>query len=172
MHGQTDEPRRPFVLAEGTRPEDAARVCREALSVLRPALHTASLDAYSDEPWPSDVAGSYELAVALGEAAAPERFRRDPRMGIAIDVHDDIQFGVLRELAPYTIYAECQRGERVLLSAADTGTSLWFALTEAEHGRLLARLDGLGIPQAVTAAPPGRRSRWRWPASWGFRPRP
>ncbi|OEJ93292.1 hypothetical protein J116_001170 [Streptomyces thermolilacinus SPC6] len=162
---------REFVIADGTRPEDAAQVCREALWVLRPALHTVYLDAYSDEPWPPEVAGAYDLAVALGEATAPDGFRGDHRMGIQIDVRDDIQFGVLLELAPHTIGAEGYRGDRQVFSAADTGTSLWFALTEEQHGRLLARLDEPGISAAVSAAPPRRRRRW-WPSSWGFHPRP
>ncbi|MEU2183800.1 hypothetical protein [Streptomyces thermolilacinus] len=170
MPGQTAEVLREFVIADGTRPEDAAQVCREALWVLRPVLQTVYLDAYSDGPWPPEVVGSRDLAVALGEATAPDRFRGDPRMGIGIDVRDDVQFGVLLELAPHTIGAEGYRGDRQVFSAADTGT-LWFALTEEQHGLLLARLAELGIPAAVLAAPPRRRRRW-WPTPWGFHRRP
>ncbi|MEU3451045.1 hypothetical protein AB0H29_28045 [Streptomyces thermolilacinus] len=171
MPGPTEEVLREFVIAEGTRPEDAAQVCQEALWVLRPALHTVYLDAYSDWPWPPEVAGAHDLAVALGEANAPDGFNGDPRMGIGIDVRDDIQFGVLLELAPHTIGAEGYRGDRLVFSAADSGTSLWFALTEEQHGLLSARLGELGIPAAVLTALPRRRRRW-WPTSWGFHPRP
>lgn len=88
-------------------------------------------------------------------------------MGIDIDVRDDEQFGVLLDLAPHTINAEARQGDRRILSANDSGTSLWLAVTREQEAELLGRLGELGVPAAVLADAPRRRRRW-WS---GRRPR-
>jgi hypothetical protein len=154
-------PRRELVLVDGSSAADVVLVHREALRVLRSDIDVAHLDAYSDDVWPPAVLHSYERALSLAreEVAAGARSRRaDVGMGTDIDVRDDRQFEVLSDLAPYTINAEGRRGERLVFSANDSGTSLWIAVTEEQEADLLARLEALGIPPTVLAVKP--RGRW------------
>ncbi|MFG3496771.1 hypothetical protein [Streptomyces sp. NPDC047886] len=155
---------RELILVDGLRPVDVALVHREALRVMRSGIDTAHLDAYSDDPWPEPVLPSYERALSLGRGRAADGTRSprdDSGMGIDIDVRDDAQFEVLVDLAPYTINAEGRRGDRLVFSASDTGTSLWIAVTAVQETVLLARLDTLGIPRTVLATRvPGAPGRW------------
>lgn len=75
-------------------------------------------------------------------------------MGIDIDISDGAQFDLLLDLAPFTISAEGWRGDRLVFSASDSGTSLWMAVTQEQEAELLARLDALGIPPTVLAVQP------------------
>jgi hypothetical protein len=130
--------------------------------MLRSDITTAHLDAYSDDAWPPAVLHSYERALSLAckEIENGTRsLRADLGMGIDIDVHDDRQFEVLSDLAPYTINAEGWRGDRLVFSAHDSGTSLWIALTEAQEAELVSRLEVLGVPSTVLAVPPRGRRR-------------
>ena len=159
---QDDGHGRQLVLVDGLSPADVVLVHREALRVLRSSIDVAWLDAYSDETWPPEVLQSYERAMSLArEAVADEtRSRRsDPGMGIDIDVHDDGQFEVLSDLAPYTIHTEGWRGDREIFSASDTGTSLWMAVTQEQEAELRSRLDALGIPSTALAVLPPKRRR-------------
>jgi hypothetical protein len=154
---QDDGSGRELVLVDGLSPADVVLVHREALRVLRSAIDVAHLDAYSDGPWPPAVLESYESALSLTqeEVADGTRSRRaDPGMGIDIDVRDDAQFDLLLDLAPFTISAEGWRGDRLVFSASDSGTSLWMAVTQEQEAELLARLDALGIPPTVLAVRP------------------
>ncbi|MFI8182831.1 hypothetical protein ACIF70_20245 [Actinacidiphila glaucinigra] len=102
-------PRRGLVPACGLGPSDVVLVHREALRVLRPDLHSAHVDAYTDGAWPDEALSSYRGVLALAREAvtAGTRSRRDDSgMGIDIDARDDAQFGLLLDLAPYTIHAE------------------------------------------------------------------
>ncbi|MFE9168042.1 hypothetical protein ACFYNZ_00670 [Streptomyces kebangsaanensis] len=159
MTNQTDAPGRELVLADGLSPADAVLVHREALRVLRHAIDAAHLDAYSDDVWPPAVLPSYERALSLAREALAvavadgSRSRcHDPGMGIDIDVRDDEQFQVLSDLVPYTINAEGRRGDRLVFSASDSGTSLWFTVTREQEEELLSRLTELGIPTTALAA--------------------
>ncbi|MGX4692360.1 hypothetical protein [Streptomyces sp. JNUCC 63] len=154
MTDQTDDPGRELVLVDGLSPADVVLVHREALRVLRSGIDAAHLDAYSDDAWPPAVLHSYERALSLARKAVADgtRSRRcDPGMGIDIDVRDDGQFEVLSDLAPYTVNAEGRRGDRLVFSASDSGTSLWIAVTQEQEEELLSRLNGLGIPSTALA---------------------
>lgn len=96
--------------------------------------------------------------------------RDDPGMGIDIDVRDDEQFGVLLDLAPLTINAEARQGDRQILSANGSGTSLWLAVTREQERELLARLGVLGIATSVLADAPRRRRRGLWRGQRSRRP--
>ncbi|MFE5482972.1 hypothetical protein [Streptomyces sp. NPDC056527] len=123
---------RELVLAGGLSPADVARLHREALRVLRSGIDTAHIDAYSDDAWPPAVLRSYERALSLAREAVAEGTRSrcaDPGMGIDIDVRDDAQFELLLDLVPHTINAEGWRGDELVFSASDSGTSLWIAVT-------------------------------------------
>ncbi|WP_371661675.1 hypothetical protein [Streptomyces sp. NBC_00280] len=164
------EPVRELVLLEGLNHADIAHVHREALRVLRSAVDTAHLDAYSDDAWPPETLPSYERLLSLGREASAEgrRSRRDDSgMAIDIDVSDDEQFGLLLTLAPHTINAEACQGGRPVFSANDSGTALWLAVTQEQEAELRRRLGELGIPAAVLADAPRRRRGW-WT---GRRPR-
>jgi hypothetical protein len=148
---------REFRLVNGLDPADVVLVHREALRVLRPVIEAAHLDAYSDEVLPPAVLPSHERALRLareGLAGGIRSRRDDPGMGINIDVRDDNQFGVLSDLAPYTIHAEGSRQGRLIFSASDSGTSLWIAVTSEQEADLFSRLKELGIPAAAFAAQP------------------
>ncbi|MEU1457711.1 hypothetical protein [Streptomyces avermitilis] len=163
MVDQQGIPRREFVLADGLSSADVQHVHREALRVLRSDIDAAHLDAYSDEAWPPAVRGSYERALSLAreEVASGTRSQRDDLgMGIDIDVRDDDQFGVLADLAPYTINAEGWEGDCLIFDANDTGTSLCIAVTQEQEAALLSRLDALGVPVPALAPLPSRRRRW------------
>ncbi|MGV9281848.1 hypothetical protein [Streptomyces sp. NPDC003730] len=151
---------RDLVLVGGLSPADVQLVHREALRVLRSGIDAAHLDAYSDDAWPPGVLRSYERALSLGRAAVADgtRSRRDdPGMGIDIDVRDDAQFELLLDLVPHTINAEGWRGDQLVFSASDSGTSLWMTVTQGQEEELLSRLDAQGIPPNVLAVqPPGR----------------
>ncbi|MCH0539306.1 hypothetical protein I3F58_06975 [Streptomyces sp. MUM 203J] len=162
-------PRRERVLVDGLGPGEAVVVHREALHVLRPDIESAHLDVYTDTGWPPAVLHSFERALALAraEVADGSRSRRaDPGMGIGIDVRDDTQFGVLVDLVPHTINAEGWRGDRMVFSAADSGTGLWMAVTENQEAALLSRLGALGIPPTVLAGAGGARPRTTRSARW------
>ncbi|MGW2559307.1 hypothetical protein ACWCXB_08690 [Streptomyces sp. NPDC001514] len=161
MINQDGDRRRELVIVDGLSPAHVVLVHREALRVLRSDIGAAHLDAYSDDTWPPAVQQSYERALSLAceEVADGTRSRRaDPGMGIDIDVRDDRQFEVLSDLAPYTINAEGWRGNQLVFSASDTGTSLWIAVTQEQEAELLSRLEALGIPRTVLAVRP--RGRW------------
>jgi hypothetical protein len=151
---------RELVLGGGLSPADLVLVYREALRVLRSGIDAAHLDAYSDEAWPPAVLHSYEHALSLAREAVADgvRSRRaDPGMGIDIDIHDDAQFEVLLDLAPYTIHAEGWQGNRRVFSASDSGTSLWIAVTQEQEAELMSQLDALGTPPtALVLQPRGR----------------
>jgi hypothetical protein len=135
-------------------------VYREALRVLRSGIDAAHLDAYSDEAWPPAVLHSYERALSLAREAVADgvRSRRaDPGMGIDIDIHDDAQFEVLLDLAPYTIHAEGWQGDRLVFSASNSGTSLWIAVTQEQEAELMSQLDALGTPPTVLVLQPHGR---------------
>jgi hypothetical protein len=154
---QDDGSDRELVLADGVSPADVVLVHREALRVLRSGIDAAHLDAYSDDAWPPAVSDSCERALSLAREAVADgtRSRRaDPGAGIDIDVRDDVQFGLLLDLAPFTISAEGWRGDRLVFSASDSGTSLWMAVTREQEAELLARLDALGIPPTALAVRP------------------
>jgi hypothetical protein len=165
--------RREFVVADGSAPADVEHVHREALRVLRSDIGAAHLDAYSDEAWPPAVVSSYERALSLAReevAGGTRSSRGDLGMGIGIDVRDDGQFGVIMDLAPYTISAEGWDGGRLIFSANDTGTSLWIAVTREQESVLRSRLDALGVPSTALAPhSPRRRRRLR---SWFGRAEP
>ncbi len=152
--------RRELVLVGEMSPADVVLVYREALRVLRSGIDAAHLDAYSDDAWPTAVLHSYERALSLAREAVADghRSRRaDPGMGIDIDVHDDAQFELMLDLAPHTINAEGRRGNRLIFSASDSGTSLWIAVTQEQEVELLSRLDALGIPPTALAVQPRGR---------------
>lgn len=151
---------RALVLVEGLNHADSALVHREALRVLRPVIDTAYLDAYSDDAWPPEALPSYERLLALAREALVDgrRSRRDdPGMAIDIDVRDDEQFGVLLDLAPYTINAEARQGDRPVFSANDSGTSLWLAVTQGQEAELRGRLAESGLSSAAGRGLPGAR---------------
>ncbi|MEE4546570.1 hypothetical protein V2S66_31975 [Streptomyces sp. V4-01] len=153
-------PPRELVLVGALGRADVVRAHRAALTVLRPALDAAHVDAYSGDFWPPEVLPSYEQALALARqevAAGTRRRRADPGMGIDIDVRDDAQFAVLLDLAAHTIHAEGSSGGRGIFSASDTGTALWIAVTPEQEAELRSQLDAFGIPPTVFAAPPGAR---------------
>ncbi|CAM5413515.1 hypothetical protein SSPIM334S_07929 [Streptomyces spiroverticillatus] len=78
-------------------------------------------------------------------------------MGIDIDVRDDAQFELLLDLVPHTINAEGWRGDQLVFSASDSGTSLWMVVTQGQEAELLSRLEAQGIrPTALAVQPPGR----------------
>ncbi|GAA5701554.1 hypothetical protein [Streptomyces avermitilis] len=165
MINQQGSPRRDFVLADGLSLADVQHVHREALRVLRSAIDAAHLDAYSDEAWPPAVLNSYECALSLAReaiASGARSQRDDLGMGIDIDVRDDKQFGVLADLAPYTINAEGWQGDCLIFSANDTGTSLSIAVTQEQEAALLSRLDARGV--SSTALVPLQPQRRRWAA--------
>ncbi|MDT9692742.1 hypothetical protein Q5762_31335 [Streptomyces sp. P9(2023)] len=146
---------RELVLVDGLSPADIVLLHRGALRVLRSGIDAAHLDAYSDDPWPPAVLRSCEHALSLVREAVADgtRSRRtDPGMGIDIDIHDDAQFDLL-DLTPHTINAEGWRGHQLVLSASDSGTSLWMALTQEQEAELLSRLQPQGIPpEAITSS--------------------
>ena len=74
-----------------------------------------------------------------------------------IDVRDDEQFELLLDLVPYTIHAEARRGDRQILSANDSGTSLWLAVTREQEAELRSRLRESGLPSAAVLVDPSRR---------------
>ncbi|MFF7209387.1 hypothetical protein ACFZAU_02485 [Streptomyces sp. NPDC008238] len=76
-------------------------------------------------------------------------------MGIDIDTRDDAQFGLLLDLAPYSIHAEGRCAGRTVFTA-DDGGALWIALTRAQESELLARLAAQGIPAAALTASAAR----------------
>jgi hypothetical protein len=163
MTSRQGVPRNEFVIADGLSPADVQRVHREALRVLRSDIDSADLDAYSDEAWPPAVLTSYESALSLAreEVTDGTRSRRnDLGMAIGIDVRDDEQFGLLLDLAPYTINAEGRQGDRSIFSAADTGTSLCVAVTQEQETALLSRLAALGVPSPALVPLPPRKRRW------------
>ncbi|MFD8733398.1 hypothetical protein ACFV06_00575 [Streptomyces sp. NPDC059618] len=167
MTSEPDEPRRDLFLREGLEAEDVVRVHREALRVLRDSIESAHVDAYSDIAWPLEVAPAYEqvMSMAANEVAAGVRSARsDPGMGIDVDVRNDVQFGVLLALAPYTIHAEGWQQGREIFSASDTGTALWISVTSEQEVRLMSRLEALGVPRtAFTTEPRKRRGLFaRW----------
>ncbi|WP_062641134.1 hypothetical protein [Streptomyces maremycinicus] len=148
---------RELVLVDGLSPVDVALVHREALRVLRSGIEVAHLDAYCDDAWPPAVVHLYERALSLARQAVADgsRSRRaDPGMGIDIDVRDDAQFELLSDLAPHTINAEGWRGDRLVFSASDSGTTLWIAVTQEQEAELLSRLDTLGIPPTALLVQP------------------
>jgi hypothetical protein len=166
---RADEPARELVLLEGLNRADIGHVHREALRVLRSAVDTAHLDAYSDDDWPPETLPSYERLLSLGREALAEgrRSRRDdPGMAIDIDVSDDDQFGLLLALAPHAINAEACQGGRSVFSANDSGTALWLAVTQEQEAELRRRLGELGIPAAVLVDAPRRRRRSGWIGRW------
>ncbi|WP_157876714.1 hypothetical protein [Streptomyces graminilatus] len=159
-HEPAREPVRELVLLEGLNPTGVAHVHREALRVLRSAIDTAHVDAYSDDAWPAEVLPSYERLLTLASEAQADgrRSRRDdPGMGIDIDVSDDEQFGLLLAVAPHTIHAEACQGDRPVFSANDSGTSLWLAVTREQEAELRLQIRELGIPAAVLGDVPRRR---------------
>ncbi|MEU0404811.1 hypothetical protein ABZ318_32275 [Streptomyces sp. NPDC006197] len=151
---------RELVFVGGLSPADVALLHREALRVLRPGIDAVHLDAYSDDAWPPAVLSSYERVMSLAREAVARgtRSRRDDLgMGIDIDVRDDAQFELLLDLAPYTINAEGWRGDQMVFSASDSGTSLWMAVTPGQEAELRSRLEVHGIPPtALALQPPGR----------------
>ncbi|MGW7042191.1 hypothetical protein ACWGDT_05640 [Streptomyces avermitilis] len=163
MINQQGSPRHEFVLADGLSLADVQHVHREALRVLRSDIDAAHLDAYSDEAWPPAVLSSYEYALSLAreEIASGTRSQRDdPGMGIDIDVRDDEQFGVLTDLAPYTINAEGWQGDCLIFSANDTGTSLSIAVTQEQEAALLSQLDARGVSSTALVPLQAQRRRW------------
>ncbi|MBT2365811.1 hypothetical protein J7E88_10945 [Streptomyces sp. ISL-10] len=157
MTNQDGGPRCELVLMDGSSAADVALVHREALRVLRSDIGVAHLDAYSDDAWPPAVLHAYERALSLAREEVSAGTRSpgaDTGMGIDIDVRDDRQFEVLSDLAPYTINAEGWRGDRLVFSASDSGTSLWIAVTEEQKAELVSRLEALGIPPTVLAVKP------------------
>ncbi|MEU4151258.1 hypothetical protein [Streptomyces sp. NPDC026659] len=129
--------------------------------MLRSSIDAAHVDAYSDDSWPPEVLASYERAVSLAQeevARGSRSTRSDLRMGIDIDVRDDGQFEVLSDLAPCTIHAEARQDGRLIFSAGDSGTALWFEVTPEQETALLSRLALLGIPSGVLTvlSPSGR----------------
>ncbi|MER5307566.1 hypothetical protein ABT034_07230 [Streptomyces sp. NPDC002773] len=151
---------RELVLVGELSPADLEFLHREALRVLRSGIDAANLDAYSDDDWPPAVLRSHEHALSLAREAVADgaRSRRaDPGMGIDIDVRDDAQFELLLDLVPHTINAEGWRGDQLVFSASDSGTSLWMVVTQGQEAELLSRLEAQGIPPtALAVQPPGR----------------
>ncbi|MFI5532876.1 hypothetical protein ACIA8O_30510 [Kitasatospora sp. NPDC051853] len=141
-----------LVLVDGLSPEDVALVHREALVVLRSDLDQAWLEARSDHPWPPEVLDSYESLLALAREAVAAGTRSpesDPGTAIGIDPHDDAQFDLFSDLAPYTTGAEAWRDDELVFSTSDTGSTLRFFLTDRQEAELHSRLDALGIPPTV-----------------------
>lgn len=151
---------REVVMVDGLSPAEVELLHREALRVLRSGIDSAHLDAYSDDPWPPAVLRSYERVLSLAREAVTDgtRSRRaDPEMGIDIEVRDDAQFELLLDLVPHAINSEAWRGDQLVFSASDSGTSLWTTVTQRQEAELLSRLEAQGIPPSALAVPsPGR----------------
>lgn len=157
--------RREFALRDCLNETTVKAVHEEVLRVLRPVIAYAWIDAYSDLPWPTEVLSYlHTLTKMAGDRLADGNRRRSPdvRKGIDIDVRDEPQFQALQHLLPYTIHAEAWAGDGTtqVLSASDTGTSLWFALTSDEKTLLKDRLAVRSVrPNAVMELPERRRLR-------------
>lgn len=167
MISGADEPRRELFLRDDLEPADVVGAHREALHVLRDSIDTAYVDAYSDSAWPLDVMPAHAYALSLGTSQLSSEGRSvkgDAGMGVTIAVRDDAQFDVLLALAPFTIGAEAWRLDQVVFSAADTGTSLYVAVTAEQEAQLMSRLGALGIaPTAFAPRPRKQRGPFaRW----------
>jgi len=151
-----------FVLKDAQDCYTVSTVHQEALRVLRPSISRAVLDAYSDCSWPEDVIPFYERVIGLARTELRAGIRKpnsDLGMGIDINVRDDEQFEALSRLLPHTIHAEAwpAEGKEPLLSADDTGTALWFALTPPEEASFWGRLQERGVRPDALAYAPARR---------------
>lgn len=135
---------------------------REALLVLRRRLASVEIDPTSP-PWPPDVSRQVQLLHRLGERQGrwPPRNRPLARTSVDLDPRDDIEFGVLIALSPYTLLADgWDEGGRNIYSADDQG-GLWLCLTADEYAEVSRRLSEVGVGETLLCPQPPRTPLWR-----------
>ncbi len=135
--------------------EDADRLCRAALVVLRGVADTASIDAYSDyrDRLPPEV----EAAQARLRRIRPDRgdTRGDIGMGIDVSPDDDDEWGLAETYVGWSIHMDVRRDGEPIATLHDCGLSVWVSdkvLTEEAIASLKAAgrvLDGDHEPAAA-----------------------
>ena len=142
--------------------EDADRLCRAALGVLRGVADAASIDAYSDyrDTLPPEV----EEAQARLRRIRPDRGDTRGDVGMGIDLSpDDDEWALAETYAAWSIHMEVMRDGEPIATLHDCGLSVWVSdevLTEEAIAAL--RAAGAELPEPE----PRQRRRW-WRRSSG-----
>ena len=121
--------------------EVMTHVIEAALSVLRPQVRNAWIDAVSDRAWPEDRKADVAALLELEKQGQ----RKQSGLGIRMDLTDDEQLGLMARLAPHSVSAEAWGESGELFSAQDSGDQAWFSLTAEEAGETAQRLAAAGL---------------------------
>lgn len=116
-------------VASGLDRDAFSALARATLTVLRPVITQAWVDAFSDRPWPAEAEPALALVIKLSEA---QGIAARTHMGIDVDLAEPEQFEALVALAPHTIHAEAEAGDEWVWSVNDCGDNLAAALTASE----------------------------------------
>lgn len=138
--GQVDD-RTAYVVEEDiVDRERAVLACTAVLEVLRPAMRSAIIDAYSDDADMPSAARDAEMQLRDHGARQPGR---DPAMGVEVEL-DDAGWRSLLAYAPWSINVELIGIDGSQLGTLhDCGRSISAELTEEEAGILRRRLAGI-----------------------------
>ena len=133
-----------YLMRDGLARADAAVLFRSGLRVLRPWLRSVSVSPISDDPWPQHLRGQADRLLAMARDQQPVGII-DLAGGVGIDVRDDAEFALLMVTCCYSTSVRGYTDFRVcVFEGGDTGTSLWLALTTAEHASLRTALSSGG----------------------------
>jgi hypothetical protein len=128
-HQTRPEPTRPHYVSADLDNAAFSALARRTLTVLKPVITQAWVDAFSDRPWPSEVEPALELVIKLSETQGKSA---RTHLGIDLDLTRPEHFEALIALAPYTIHAEAWAGDEWVWSVNDCGDNLAAALSESE----------------------------------------
>jgi hypothetical protein len=127
-------------------PRDVVTAVIEAvLTVLRPSVTSAWVDAFADGGWRDEQQLDVAALLAVEQRLLSQGKRRTATgMGIDLDVRSDDEHGLLTRLAAYSIHAEAWVQDEQVFAASDTGDHAWFALTPTETASAASRLEEAG----------------------------
>lgn len=124
--------------------DEAALVCAVLLEVLRDDLRVAHVDAYSDfdsSDMPEDVRVAETALRKIGGA----QHRRDPGMGIQLDLCNPEQASLLDAYAPWSINVDLYGDDDEPLGTVhDSAASIHFRAHPQQAVQIAARLTDVG----------------------------
>jgi hypothetical protein len=138
--------------------DSADRAIGVWFTALRPLLTAASVDLYSDRPWPPEVVPVLDRAYECSrrQGAVKSSRRRDLGMDVDLDPKDDAEFAMLLALAHLSIHAQGNIGDRLAVVAHDCGVSVWGDLQPGEVEIVRCALEVAGISAAWIVASDSR----------------
>lgn len=140
--------------------DEAALVCAVVLDILGDDLAKAQVDAYSDygDEMPDEIK---TIQAALGAIGA-EQHRRDPGMGVELDLSDPDHARLLQSFAPWSINVDLLGPGAVDMGAFhDCGMWVHFRATVDQAAEATQRLKNVAPVVTLTARRDARREERR-----------